>query len=442
MNELQVKLDRPGGLPQDLASRSLVSRIEASGQEVALSRMNVPFSSPGIRRSAMKRLLEGMGSDEMVEEAAVRIHEGSTDSLREARQILDLVLAREPSHAQALVESAQFVLKTNAGTEGLLQAEQFLRSALRSHAGHANAHVLLGHVHAQQGRFVEADKQFASAQGAASSNLWLWTRWGELKLMQGRYKEARAYLRNAVDQPTGDPSNTPAKLKAYQVLIGLLGERSEFDTLETVHLQRMKEFGQVDCFSAEYAYFLVHVRGAYDKAIEFAKPACALGIGRIATGLAYYAKWAEASDDEQRHSALNLARSHLPSGPQLWRQLAHSDKLVRVAQELLRRRELSLEIQDNQGYTALALALLSREDRVIARLLQWGALAVTQVGPEGIPAGLLPLLTRDLPRIRLLRRHGVDFAQLHHQGRSGIAIAKQIGDPKLVQAVSGVATSI
>ena len=96
---------------------------------------------------------------------------------------------------------------------------------------------------------------------------------------------------------------------------------------------------------------------------------------------------------------------------------------------------------DNDGMTALALALLDDELETAQRLIDLGASVETTVTTEAIPVALLPVSNRNLAAIGFLRRAGVDYSKLRYRGVTVVDLIKESGDFELLEALVGTETS-
>jgi ankyrin repeat protein len=157
-------------------------------------------------------------------------------------------------------------------------------------------------------------------------------------------------------------------------------------------------------------------------------------------GLASYAKWAESSGAEAAE-ALNQARVFVPAGPNTFYLLASHDSTLPAARKLAAAGE-NVDQKNNDGMTALALALQSGELDAVQRLLDLGAGLETPVTPGNIPVALLPVMDGNFPAIALLRRAGVDYSKVRYRGATVVDLVKQLGDPALLEAVAGTETTL
>ncbi|MBK0391856.1 tetratricopeptide repeat protein [Ramlibacter algicola] len=357
---------------------------------------------------------------------------------KQAKVLLERLLRRDPKQPQAYLELARIAMKTNWGPQGLREAEALIRSALQVQPGFQNATILLGYVHANQGRHREAEALYKEAARTPTTNLWLWTNWGELLASQGREPEAIAMYRKAlVGGPTRD-ANDRARQHAYDRLLAIHRGRSDLDAAEPLLRQRVADYPDGPCTSLSLARFLVAQRGdaaGAEAVLRTMKPVhCEQGEGRMIMALVRYMDWSTAPGP-RRAEALRMARVEMPVGPRLFQLLAETDRTIEVARQLVRAGE-DISAQDNRQMDALAYALAEHDAGAARRLLAAGARADALVGPEKMPLALLPVLVGDPAGIEVMKRAGVDYRQLRFRGMTAAEIARDAGDAAVQKALA------
>jgi tetratricopeptide (TPR) repeat protein len=377
-------------------------------------------------------------ADAIVQKAVQLIDSGQSHELQKARALLQALVDKSPRTDSAYVELARVAMKTNWGPSGLHEAESLIGSALQISPDSANAKVLLGYVYAHQQRYREAEKLFAQAAAANPPNLWLWANWGELLAMQGRTEAAIQKYREATTRPPTKDTYDRARFDAYGNLLRLLGQRGDLNAMEALLKQRSEEYPAMGCFSVDHARFLVLQRGDADAALAVLRdspsPRCDAATARTVQGLARYVAWSRTEQGAARAESLLQARAFLPVGPSLFYQLASTESSAKVAQQLVAAGE-KIGLQDNRQMDALAYALSNGDTATARRLLRLGAQPMAEVGPEQMPAALIPVLTRDLESIRMLQRAGVDYTKLRYRGSTALDHARERDDDKLLHAL-------
>jgi tetratricopeptide (TPR) repeat protein len=378
-----------------------------------------------------------------LDHAVALIDAGSPEELTQAKAILERLIGQNARFDAAYVEMARIAMKANWGPQSLHEAETLLSSALEINPSSVNAKVLLGYVYAHQKQFARAENLYSELSHSETRNLWLWTNWGELYEMQGKSDLAIVKYREAVSRPMTHDTYDRARADAYRRLLALLERRRDLDGMEALYKQRIAEFGPGSCYSSDYARFKLQTRGDTQGAIDLARGAlnqdCEDSQARQILGLAEYVEWASTTG-AQRNEALNQARIYLPVGPMALYLLATSERTVAAAKGLAASGE-SLDQQDNDGLTALAIALQNADLAAAKRLLALGARPDAPTGMGHVPVALIPVIEGNVDAIRLMRRFGVDYSKLRFRGATAFDVAKQSGNKALLDAL-GQSTSV
>lgn len=416
------------------ATEKVIAQLEAPSQP-ALAKLaldhRIAWPDPVVAQ--VERALAVGRPEIIVQQAAALIDSARLGDLGRARALLQALLKKSPESHAAHVELARVAIKTNWSPTGLREAEGLVTSALELRPDSADAKILLGYVYAHQGRHKDAENLFTEAAGDNPPNLWLWTNWGEVLAMQGKDAAAIEKFREAVVRPPTGDGHDRARWSAYAHLQRLLAARDDLDGMQALLEQQAGEYKGAKCFAVDHARFLVLYRGQVDTALALVRdtpsPQCDPNRLRELQGLALYMAWAQ-GQEPHRAEALRQARALLPVGPELFYTLAASDRGMAVAQQLVRTGE-KVAVQDSGQMDALAYALRKGEGTVTRRLLMLGASPLAEVGPEHMPAALIPVLARDFEGIRILLRAGVDYSKVQYRGASGLEHAKSRRDARL-----------
>jgi len=353
------------------------------------------------------------------------------------------LIEEDARYTEAYVDLARIAYRSNWGPEGLHQAENLLSSALQIEPDNVNAKILLGYIYTHQHRFEQAQALFSEVAKSDPPNLWLWAHWGESLLMQHKTDAAIAKYRETLRRPVTHDTYDRARNDAYRNLLAITQERKDLDGMEALYKQRVSDYGPGSCYSADYARFMLQVRGDTQAAIDLARRAlnkdCEDSESRKILGLAEYVKWAAATGPERTES-LNQARIYLPAGPMPLYLLAASDLTVPAIKQLIASGE-QIDQKDNERQTALGYALQNGDLDAARRLLKLRARSDVPVGYEDMPLALIPVIRRNVEGVRLLRGFGVDYTKLRYRGATAIEFAKQSADHALLQALGVNETS-
>lgn len=384
------------------------------------------------------------GPAKSLSKAVQLIDEGNSETLASARLLLERLLLKDGRMTQAYIEMARVSMKTNWGVEGLLQARRYLDSALSIDPESVNALILRGYVSAHQGRYKEAEADFLKASKSNPPNLWLWSNWGEVLVMQGKVDEGiKMYLKGVNHPPTNDTYDR-ARADAYSNLISIYEERHDLESIEKMHKSRVHDFGGDACYVVKYAFFKIQERDEPDAAIDLLKDFnqldCDADNSKEALGMAYYMKWSQ-SNESQRNEFINRARIYFPIGARLFYRLGSSPVTLKAAKSLAKSGE-SVDQKDNSGMTALAYAIERREYEIASRLVKLGGSPTALVGGQAVPVALIPVFNNDLEGVRLFKKLGVNYAAVNFQGVSAMNYARKIGNKKMQDALGNVSPNI
>lgn len=436
-HHLKVELIRPNTTVDSIVTRQINVKMRVGGIDVKNHFITQTIVWPDLQTWIFERSLIGKSEEELLKIAVVAIDTGAASQLDDATRILERLIARNSQFDPAYVELARIAMKKNWGEEGLHQAENILASALKIRPESADAKILLGYVYTHQKRYPQADALFVEAAKADTPNLWLWANWGGLLAIQGKLKLSEVKYREAVNRSKTNDTYDHARLDAYSNLLALLEKRKDIDGMEVLYKQRTAEFGNESCYSVEYAQFLLQQRGDTAAAIALASQSmqanCDIS-ARDVLGLAHYVVWSNAKG-EPRNSALDQARVFLPAGPRLLYLLASSERTNIGLKQLISSGE-SIEQLDNNRHNALSYALSYKNFMAVRRLIKLGARTDAPVGNGRIPVALIPVMNLDVEAIKILQKHGVDYSKLRYKGATALDHAKQIGDKRLIEALS------
>jgi len=364
-------------------------------------------------------------------EAVAEIDYSSSESLKNARAKLEIIVARDAGFAPVYPELARYYMGANRGSAGLRQAERVLGSGLAIDPEHANSYVLLGYVYVHQGRYQEAGDAFLKASQIGTDNLWLFANWGELYLMQGRVADAIEMYRKAI---AGDrPYNTydRARKDSYRHLIDIFRLTKDVESANEIHLERIAEYGTNECFPYYYAKFRQRYFDDADTALEYAKRALDAGCRhqaevRKVIGIAYYSKWSATLIPEEKQLYLTQARLFFAEGPGLIFRLAQSGKTAPVIKGLIGD-GISVDVTDNNGLTALAYALKNDDMEAVKRIISLGGDPNVTVGEGEISLLAIAVMKQNRESVIYLIENGADISGQAYEGVSLLEFAENMG---------------
>ncbi|ROZ74327.1 tetratricopeptide repeat protein [Ramlibacter sp. WS9] len=404
-------------------------------QQIAKVTLNQRIQWPDPVKTEVAQALAAGKVDDVLQKAVSMIDSNEDHELQQARKLLQTLVDLSPGTDAAYVELARVAMKTSWNAGGLRDAETLIGSALQIRPDSVNAKVLLGYVYAHQGRHKPAEALFAEAAATNPPNLWLWANWGQVLAMQGKTDAAIEKYREAVKRPPTQDTYDRARWDAYTNLLALLQQRTDLAGAEALLKQRATEYPAKGCFAIDYAHFIVLQRGQAAEAQAVLRDIpitpCDEYRKRLVEGLVRYVAWAGSAEPE-RAELLRQARAFHPVNPALFYALASSDKGAAVIKQLVATGE-KLGMQDGEQLDSLAHALSRGDVAGARRLLRLGANPVAEVGPQKMPAALIPVVRRDIEGIRLMQRAGVDYAKLRYEGTTAPDHARKTGDTKLLQ---------
>lgn len=217
---------------------------------------------PDFRTWALDQRIWTLSAADNLKQAQALIDDGDDLRIGEAKHILEKLFERNPNFDPAYIEVARIAMKADWGPEGLHQVEDLLATALQIRPGNTDAKILLAYVYAHQRRFAKAEALSKAVAATGTSNLWLWSNWGEMLEMEHRPDQAIAKYRRAIGHPVTRDRNDRARNFAYEQLLGILKAREDFDAMEALYKQRIAEFGWGSCYSADYTGFLLRLGAA------------------------------------------------------------------------------------------------------------------------------------------------------------------------------------
>ncbi|WP_339412338.1 hypothetical protein [Pseudomonas sp. EA_35y_Pfl2_R5] len=441
-NTVRVEIVRPYEPTEEFTSKKVtVSFVNGPGNSNATTtKKEIDYNISWITQLKYEndRELAKKTNDELYKESVELIDRSENNiTLNNAKFYLERILLKDPSYINAYPELARVAMKTNWGSEGLKQAENYLSMGLAHKPDHANSHVLLGYVYAHQEKFDNAHQAFETAANIGTENLWLWTNWAELYKMQGDSEKAIDMYQKAVAGTRPFNTYDRARLDAYQNLFTLLGREDRIAQAEQLHVKRADEFTNIPCLRSEYATFKLYNYQDYDGALAESHKAmtngCNTDQSRQIMALANYVGWMKAKED-QRAAYFSQAQLLFPTSPKLLYTLAGDDKTAGVLDEL-KKKTISIDIRDGNNLNALTYALMENNVDAARRLIKHGAKLTEIVGEQNYPITMTPIFYQHIEGVQLMLDQGISLPSVKFRGESALDYAEKSQNTEIIRLV-------
>ena len=371
--------------------------------------------------------------DDLYHESVLLIDSGSSENIKNANAYLNSIITRDAKYAPAYIELARIAMKMNWNQEGLYQAEQLIKSAQNIDPDSINAKVLLGYVYTHQHKFDDALKIFVSIENSGTKNTWLWANWGQLLKFQGKKDEAIQKYLKAVSGQRQNNTYDRARMDAYINLFQMLPKES-FDQIDALYSKRDIEYDDCPCCRLEHVKYLFNYENKYSEIPSLLSRAKQIGCEESSVmasqGFAYYLE-SKGSNAE----LLARARAAYPEGAKLFFELSHYKAGMQTLKNLVNQKS-NIDIQNSEGQTALALAIMAEDIESMETLLKLGASPHVQMNSEGFPLALFPIVQGNQKIIDLLISTGTDYSKIQFMGKSGIEFAKGFPEVRVVKTKS------
>src|SRR5271163_1083322 len=224
-----VEIRYPGGQQRTLKVAVTIRSQMLRPLVVAHQQIDKVIDWPDFQTWIRDQQIAKASPEDNFNRAVALIDSEDEPQLNEARSILERLIGENPKFDAGYVELARVAMKLHGEPEGLHQAEALLMSALQIRADNVNAKILLGYVYAHEKHFAKAEALFAEAATTNTNNLWLWSNWGELLLMEGKTDQAIVKYRQAIAHPMTHDTYDRARATAYSQLLNLLKARKDPD---------------------------------------------------------------------------------------------------------------------------------------------------------------------------------------------------------------------
>lgn len=341
------------------------------------------------------------------------IDNGNSRNLKEAKNILDDIISKDPEYVNAYVELARCKIKIAQQTpESYKAAEKILLIAKDIDPEHADTRVLLGYVYTSQERFKEAELEYQLAEKIGTQNSWLYANWGLNDEVQSNIDEAIMHYLKVMDEPRRFARNDRVMKWTKDHLFPLLEKSKRYDEADKHYTQYIKNFPSSKCLYLDQAENNLFNLGDYESAIKKNILAANSGCQKKSASLAvaYFLKW-HAADNENstKDSVYRQAEAMAPSDAALFFNLARSELTAPIINILIENgREFSSE--DSEGLNALLMAVYVGNVEVVKRLVTLGSDVNGMSEKIKITALGLAVMKHDKEMVQLLVDNKADAA--------------------------------
>jgi tetratricopeptide (TPR) repeat protein len=240
---------------------------------------------------------------------------GRTEKTREAVDLLQAVLAKDPKFAPAYVQFSRAI--SNLGYlhsnkfdgEALQSQEDFVKKALRLEPNYDYALAMMGYTLMFQGKLDEAEKYYKRAQALGTRYPHLKMQLSELAIKRGDVQKAFDYANEGYAENKADPkmaaSSITQLLRVYEKFTA-----QEFASMEKWQSLRRTLDPDVAWYWGDHMRFRLYFIGDYENAIKYGEKALSLmdyRVGRSNLASSYYMKWAKLKDVKGQSAAASAA---------------------------------------------------------------------------------------------------------------------------------------
>jgi len=342
------------------------------------------------------------------------IDNGNNRNLKEAKNILDDIISKDPEYVNAYVELARCKIKIAQQTpESYKSAEKILLIAKDIDPEHADTRVLLGYVYTGQERFKEAELEYQHAKKIGTENSWLYANWGLNDEAQSNIDEAIIHYLKVMDEPRRFARNDRVMKWTKDHLFPLMEKSKRYEEADKHYTQYIKNFpSSSKCLYLDQAENNLFNLGDYESAIKKNIMAANSGCQKKSASLAvaYFLKWYAAdTGNSTKDSVYRQAEAMAPSDATLFFNLARSELTAPIINILIENgRELSSE--DSEGLNALLMAVYVGNVEVAKRLFILGSDVNGMSEKIKITALGLAVMKSDKEMVQLLVDNKADAA--------------------------------
>jgi tetratricopeptide (TPR) repeat protein len=436
-NTVEIKVGRMESVKSNhVTSKLKLQMIGASGSKLAKKEMDYEIEWPVLEKITS---LDKYKLKNNLEYAISANDSNNVKYIREAKDKMEQNIVVDPGFLESYLELARSHMKLNWNETGLSQAENVLKRALELDNNFANAHVLMGYVYTHTNRYKKAETSFRLAEELGTDNLWLYTNWGELKLMQREKEKALSFYRKVAAHPRKMDRNDRPLLASYKAIINILFHKKQWNEVDSTYQAMLKTFQDKECVKYEYSKFLLFYKQDFDKAMQIAKDSLRLKCynpEQIKTLIAaiYLAKWAktpnksDASAKDLKRNAETLQYDYV----KIIRFLAQSENSSKIIDELSKT-GLSINDLNSKKMTALAYTVAENDLESSRNLINMGADVNITVNEDNWTPLMIAVSNRNEIMTKVLIEAGADDELKTNSGITVHDLAERFGNSEIKQ---------
>lgn len=446
-NHQIIQVLRPNRITAFTTNKVKVSISKNNGDEFFKKYLDLELNWPSkITTSSNDSSLLQESNDELLYKAIEIIDGNDGDEYIVAKKYLERIIFNDPKYVQAYIELARIAMKSDSKftehglSQGALEAERILKTALTIDKNYANSYILYGYVMAVQNKPEQAIAAFKRAQQIGTLNLWLYSNWGLALKNAERYDEAiQIYSQALINIPTPVTplmrSNNRAIPIIFSNLEELYAEKQNWQALEALLIKRAETTHNI-CVNTKRAKLRLLHFSDIEQAMKMATIAYDEDCDESRTVLAsvYISKWALDStiaNEDQREQLLRKGQALADNTYDLIIMLASSDYTAQALSKL-KSTGLNIDIADEKGITPLAYAAIMNEQDVMKRLVNLGADPNRKLNEHGLTILMLSIVMGQYDSVKTLVALGANVKTKASDGTTALQLAKQSGRNDIV----------
>lgn len=367
--------------------------------------------------------------------------QSSRSSSRQAQEIIDLLLERDPDQPRAYVELARSQFQTAECCEQELAARNIMNIALALFPDDAYVNHYAGYVEYESDEFEKALLHFRLADQQRDEDIiWLTNNWANTLLSLGRVEEAFEKFSTLLNLNNLNASDSRALYFGLVDYADALTAHRSRDA-GPVYLKLITEFPErARCVPVDYAQYILFTESNINRARQV------LGQGEqyqcdsysVVDALVDIYTWYGDGITANRPALYRSFLKH-PQVDELIYRIATSFNPVPLLQALS---ENGIDLDQLNAYGAPAIQQAISDSNIFAitSLAAAGANINEDMG-EGFTPLLYALFMEDVDAIRALVDAGADPNEMTEFGVSAMKLAEQVGNQEFINALRSSASN-